>query len=96
MIPDLESKRIINLSCRFNNHNFYFDCFSGDFQTKVLSRGEVWERHIASFMLNINTSLVFFDIGANIGFSIVYFWKNYLRKKTLLLRWSRTQIFYMY
>ena len=50
MIRDGESTRIINLSCRFNNHNFYFDCFSGDFQTKVLSRGEVWERHIASFI----------------------------------------------
>ena len=28
MIRDGESTRIINLSCRFNNHNFYFDCFS--------------------------------------------------------------------
>ena len=58
-----------DLSFRFSNKEFYFRAFDGDFQTKVLENGQIWERHIFQYMLekkDINRPI--FDVGANIGF----------------------------
>ena len=58
--------------------------FLGTFGQKLLSREEVWGRHVASFILNINSNLVFFDIGANIGFHSIFLEKLSKKENTIV------------
>lgn len=66
---DFHLDNMKDIFVKFGSKEFYFRTFDGDFQTKVLENGKIWERHIFQYMLekkNINRPT--FDIGANIGF----------------------------
>ena len=77
--------RIINVPFSFGGHKLQFDCFTGDFQTRVLSDGQIWERHIMEFTLaNVTPNRPFFDIGANIGFHSVMCQKYSKEKPTVV------------
>jgi FkbM family methyltransferase len=85
MNADFNQEWIINVPLRVGGHKLQFDCFTGDFQTRVLSNGQIWERHIVEFILaNVTPNRPFFDIGANIGFHSVMCQKIAKQKPTVV------------
>ena len=79
----IETKNPKSLICLVDLITTIFILIVSKDQTKCVSR-EVWERHIASFILNINSRLVFFDIGANIGFHSTFLEKLSKKENTII------------
>ena len=85
MNANINQEPITNVPFRFGGHKIQFDCFTGDFQTRVLKNGQIWERHIVEFILaNVTPNRPFFDIGANIGFHSVICQKYSKEKPTVV------------